>query len=57
VFTLTPSGSGWSYTSSYFENNGYNPIGGVTLNANGILFGTTSEGGAHGVGVVWAIAP
>ena len=64
VFKLTPSGGGWSYTSVSFNgNNGEGPIGGVTLDTNGNLYGTTAGGGTGhgqqcgGCGVVWEIAP
>jgi len=58
VFKLTPSGGGWSYTSYAFGgNNGYVPIGGVTLDASGNLYGTTAAGGAYGWGNVWEITP
>ena len=60
VFKATNSGGSWSCTDLYSwelgPNGGY-PIGGVTLDANGNLFGTTSEGGTHGRGVIWEITP
>ncbi len=57
VFKLTPTGSGWSYASYDFTNNGSIPIGGVTLDANGNLYGTTADGRSRGDGVVWEITP
>ncbi len=60
VFKLTHSGSDWIYTDLYDftgGNDGANPWGGVTLGANGKLYGTTGAGGSHGLGVVWEIAP
>jgi hypothetical protein len=42
--------------------DGANPIGGVALDGNGNMYGTTYSGGtnrcgAQGCGVVWEIAP
>jgi uncharacterized repeat protein (TIGR03803 family) len=36
--------------------NGGAPTGGVTLDAQGNLYGTTTQGGANGVGTVWEVA-
>jgi uncharacterized repeat protein (TIGR03803 family) len=59
VFKLTPSGGGWIYTTLHYfgGNSGENPFGGVALDANGNLYGTTSGGGAYDNGVVWEITP
>ena len=57
MFTLTPTGSGWNYTSYDFDNNGSIPLGGVTLDASGNLYGTTADGGSRGDGLVWEITP
>ncbi|MGC2111633.1 MAG: choice-of-anchor tandem repeat GloVer-containing protein [Candidatus Korobacteraceae bacterium] len=60
VFKLTRSGDSWTYSDLYdfqLGNGGLTPIGGVTLDANGDLFGTASAGGAHNAGVVWEITP
>ena len=60
VFKLAPSGNGWIYTDLYDFNNfndGSQPIGGVTLDASGNLYGTTFFGGESGLGVVWEITP
>jgi uncharacterized repeat protein (TIGR03803 family) len=60
VFELTPSGDGWTFTSLHDFTGGTDgkfPFGNVTLDANGNLFGTASEGGAFGEGVVWEIVP
>ena len=37
--------------------DGANPNGGVVLDSEGNLYGTTSKGGAHGKGVVYKLAP
>jgi uncharacterized repeat protein (TIGR03803 family) len=41
---------------SFNGTNGAFPLGGVTLDANGNLFGTASDIGAHNVGTVWELA-
>ena len=64
VFKLTPSNGGWTYTSLHDFNDwrfGAHPYGGVVLDTNGNLYGTTDEGGTacgdNGCGVVWEITP
>jgi uncharacterized repeat protein (TIGR03803 family) len=60
VFKLTPASSGWIYTTLHDftgGDDGANPIGGVALDANGDLYGTTAYGGGNGYGVVWEITP
>ena len=60
VFKLTPSDSGWVYTSLYDftgGNDGASPIGGVAWETNGNLYGTTYFGGANNAGVAWEITP
>ncbi len=59
IFKLTPSGGGWTYTllHQFDFNDGYFPVGGVTLDASGNLYGTTSGGGTAGPGVAWEFTP
>jgi uncharacterized repeat protein (TIGR03803 family) len=66
IFKLSPSGGGWTYASLHdftFGNDGAVPQGDVTLDGNGNLYGTTSEGGTYdcaqdeGCGVVWEVTP
>ncbi|MGA2373800.1 MAG: choice-of-anchor tandem repeat GloVer-containing protein [Candidatus Korobacteraceae bacterium] len=59
VYKLTPSNDTWTETVlHYFEgSDGQFPTGGVLVDANGNLYGTTSYGGAYGNGVVWEITP
>ncbi len=67
VFKLTNTGGSWTYTSRYDFTGGRDgnfPISGVTLDANGNLYGTTYYGGdlncgtnGIGCGVVWEITP
>lgn len=60
VFKLTPSGSGWSYTSLH-DFSGYAdgefPVGNVTLDGSSNIYGTASQGGDYGYGAVWEITP
>jgi uncharacterized repeat protein (TIGR03803 family) len=42
--------------ASFNGTNGGGPSGGVTIDANGNLFGTTAGGGANTVGTVWELA-
>lgn len=60
VFKLTPSGSGWTYTSLHDFTGGADggtPYGSLAFDANGNIYGTTSAGGAYGEGVVFQITP
>jgi uncharacterized repeat protein (TIGR03803 family) len=60
VFKLTPSGGGWTETDLYDFPGGTQgavPYGSVLVDASGNLFGTASQGGTHGYGVIWEITP
>ncbi len=65
VFKLTPSAGGWTYTSVHDFcaggyppcSDGYTPSGNLAFDSAGNLYGTTSNGGAHGGGVVYEITP
>ena len=60
VFKLTPSNGGWTYTLLHeFSDaeSGEYPVGGLALDAQGNLYGTTAEGGTYSAGVVWEITP
>jgi len=63
VFELTFSNGGWTYTDlhDFSGPDGYEPVGGVTLDAHGNRYGTTYYGGSgdcyRGCGVVWEITP
>ena len=65
VYKLSPSNGGWVYSQLYAFTgaaDGAYPIGGVVLDGNGNLYGTTFTGGtnrcgARGCGVVWEITP
>jgi uncharacterized repeat protein (TIGR03803 family) len=60
VFSITPNpDGGWSETvlHSFGRNNndGNNPMGGLTLDAKGNIYGTTSEGGPSVAGTVFEV--
>ena len=65
VYKLAPSDGEWTYTQLYAFTGGADgayPIGGVVLDGNGNLYGTTYSGGTNhcaaiGCGVVWEITP
>jgi uncharacterized repeat protein (TIGR03803 family) len=52
VFRLTPDGAGWTKTVLHNFNgfsDGLNPYGGVAIDAQGNLYGTTTAGGSGGI--------
>jgi uncharacterized repeat protein (TIGR03803 family) len=66
VFKLTHQGGGWTYTTLHDflgGNDGLEPIGGPTVDAQGNVYGTASEGGTQNCGfetncgVIWEITP
>ena len=61
VFQLAPSGNGnWTETvlHSFGKNkDGMNPYAGVVFDAGRNLYSTTYSGGAHGLGIVFRLAP
>jgi uncharacterized repeat protein (TIGR03803 family) len=60
VFKLTPSNGTWTFTDLYDFTGGTDggvPYGGVAVDANGDVFGTTSLGGTNNQGVVFEITP
>ncbi len=61
VFKLTHVGDSWVYTSLHdfkgFRNDGAEPISQVTIDTDGTLYGTTTQGGQGGWGTVWMIKP
>ena len=59
VFELSPSANGWTYTDLHDftgSNDGGGPIGDLTVDTNGNVYGTTQNGGS-GMGVVWEFTP
>jgi uncharacterized repeat protein (TIGR03803 family) len=60
VFELTPSNGTWTNTLLYNftgGSGGYYVFSNVVLDQQGNLYGTTSEGGANGYGLVFEITP
>jgi len=63
VFALSPpsaSGGGWSIHELYVFTggaDGANPRAGMIVNSQGVLFGTTEQGGASDYGVVFSLIP
>ncbi len=59
VFKATRSGSNWTCTDlhDFGEPTGLFPIAGVTVGANGNLYGTATQSGSNHEGVVWQITP
>ena len=57
VFELVKTGSGYTekVLSSFSGGDGADPVAGLIADANGDLFGTTTAGGANGVGTVFEI--
>jgi uncharacterized repeat protein (TIGR03803 family) len=62
VFELIPkAGGGWTEKVLHsFNSNGkdgYSPLGGLTLDGSGNLYGTASQGGASNGGVAFELSP
>jgi hypothetical protein len=61
IFELFHAGDQWIYSQFYqFTGTGdlgVYPIGAVTFDANGNMYGTSDEGGTGQLGTVWEITP
>jgi uncharacterized repeat protein (TIGR03803 family) len=61
VFKLSPSGTGWTESILHsFANDatdGVNPFGGLIIDSQSNLYGTTRFGGLHNSGTVFKITP
>jgi uncharacterized repeat protein (TIGR03803 family) len=59
VFELRLSGGTWLYRvlHRFDRKDGSGPVGGLLLGPDGTLYGTTSDGGKHGAGVIYKITP
>jgi len=59
AFRLTPEGSGWVFSPLYEFTGGLDgeqPVGGIAIGPNGVLYGTTPYAGIND-GVVFALRP
>jgi|HubBroStandDraft_1064217.scaffolds.fasta_scaffold00664_6 uncharacterized repeat protein (TIGR03803 family) len=61
VFELSPPSAGGAWTETVLYSfgtgtDGANPIGGVTFDAAGNLYGTTSAGGTYGYGTIFELS-
>ncbi len=58
VYMLSPSGSGWSFTTLCgFTGDNSGPSDSLIMDASGNLYGTTFENGAYGHGNVFKLSP
>jgi uncharacterized repeat protein (TIGR03803 family) len=61
VFRLVREGEGWSLSPIYSfgsqKDDGVNPVSRVVFGPGGLLYGTTSAGGAGGWGTVFSLQP
>jgi len=59
LFKLTRSGNTWTYSvlHTFSGSDGEFPVGTLTVDSSGNLYGTTVEGGTYGYGVIWEITP
>jgi uncharacterized repeat protein (TIGR03803 family) len=64
VFELTPPstpGGVWTETILHSfsgqDGDGATPLAALTLSSNGVLYGTTSQGGTAGRGTVFSLVP
>jgi uncharacterized repeat protein (TIGR03803 family) len=65
VFELTPNAARTKWTETALHNfcanhdctDGETPVAGLIMDGSGNLYGTASEGGAHGGGTVFELKP
>jgi uncharacterized repeat protein (TIGR03803 family) len=56
AYRISPAGSGFTVLHSFDNSDGLNPATGMIEATSGILYGTTSGGGANGDGTVFSLA-
>lgn len=57
AFAQTTPAPKFTLLHSFQGTSGEYPLAGLILDSNGNVYGTTSEGGAHGSGVVFKVSP
>jgi len=57
VFRVNKNGSGFAVLKSLDPFSGYRPLTGLVQDADGRLYGTTSDGGAHRRGTIFGLNP
>ena len=59
VFELTPNGGTWTEQTIYYFNgtDGGNPMGGLTFDGAGNLYGTNNQGGPENLGTAYELTP
>lgn len=57
VFSINVNGSGFTKLLEFNGTNGSNPVAGLTLGADGYLYGNTTQGGTSNLGVIYRVHP
>ncbi|HYF68007.1 MAG TPA: choice-of-anchor tandem repeat GloVer-containing protein [Ohtaekwangia sp.] len=57
VFSINPDGTGYTKLLECDGVASANPYGGLTPDENGVLYGTTTAGGDHNLGVIFSLNP
>ncbi len=55
AYQVSPSGTGFAVLHSFAGSDGVNPVSGMIEATSGVLYGTTSSGGANGDGTVFSL--
>jgi len=56
VFGITTDGSGFNVIHTFLGADGSGPLAGVIEASDGLFYGTTEKGGAHGKGTLYRVA-
>ena len=59
IFRLSHGANGWTFSvlHEFNDNDGAFPIGNLVIDTSGNIYGTTTQGGAKGEGVIWELTP